>query len=57
MELLNQIISNDRTVRSIIAQDKKEFNSKSFATLAKKREQLVLMMPAIKKLLIQWLKL
>ena len=32
-----QIISNDKTVRSDIVQDLKEFNSKSLAARAKKR--------------------
>ena len=44
-----QIISNDKTVRSDIVQDLKEFNSRSLTTQAKKGEQLVSMMPAIKK--------
>ena len=44
-----QIISNDKTVRSDTVQDLKEFNNQSFATQAKKDEQLVSMMPANKK--------
>ena len=44
-----QIISNDKTVRNDTVQDLKEFNSQSLATQAKKGEQLVSMMPAIKK--------
>ena len=44
-----QIISNDKTVRSNTVNDLKEFNSQSLATQAKKGEQLVSMMPAIKK--------
>ena len=44
-----QIISNDKTVRNDTIQDLKEFNSQSLATQAKKGEQLVSMMPAIKK--------
>ena len=44
-----QIISNDKTVRNDTVQALKEFNSQSLATQAKKGEQLVSMMPAIKK--------
>ena len=44
-----QIISNDKTVRSDNIQDLKEFNSQSLTTQVKKGEQLVSMMPAIKK--------
>ena len=44
-----QIISTDKTVRNDTIQDLKEFNSQSLATQAKKGEQLVSMMPAIKK--------
>ena len=44
-----QIVSNDKTVRNNTVQDLKEFNSQSLATQAKKGEQLVSMMPAIKK--------
>ena len=44
-----QIISNDRTVRNDTLQDLKEINSQSLTTQAKKGEQLVSMMPAIKK--------
>ena len=49
MELAMQIFSNDKTVRNDTVQDLKEFNSQSLATQAKKGEQLVSMMPAIKK--------
>ena len=49
MELAMQIISNDKTVRNDTVQDLKEFNSQFLATQAKKGEQLVSMMPAIKK--------
>ena len=49
MELAMQTISNDKTVRNDTVQDLKEFNSQSLATQAKKGEQLVSMMPAIKK--------
>ena len=49
MELAMQIVSKDKTVRNDTVQDLKEFNSQSLATQAKKGEQLVSMMPAIKK--------
>ena len=49
MELAMQIISNDKTVRNDTVNDLKEFNNQSLATQAKKGEQLVSMMPAIKK--------
>ena len=44
-----QIISTDKTVTNNTKQDLKEFNSQSLSTQAKKGEQLVSMMPAIKK--------
>ena len=44
-----QIISTDKRVRNDTIQDLKEFNSQSLSTLAKKGEQLVSMMPAMKK--------
>ena len=44
-----QIISNDKTVRNDTIQDLKDFNQQSFTTETKKGEQLVSMMPAIKK--------
>ena len=44
-----QMSSNDKTVRNDIIQDLKEFNSQTLSTQAKKGEQLVSMMPAIKK--------
>ena len=44
-----QIISNDNSVRNDTIQDLKEFNQQSLTTQAKKGEQLVSMMPAIKK--------
>ena len=44
-----QIISNDKTIRNDTIQNIKEINSQSLATQAKKGEQLVSMMPAIKK--------
>ena len=43
------ISSKDRTVRSNTVEGLKEFNSQSLATQAKKGEQIVSMMPAIKK--------
>ena len=44
-----QISSTDKTVRNNIIEDSKEFNTQSLNTHAKKGEQLVAMMPAIKK--------
>ena len=44
-----QIISNDNSVRNDTIQDLKEFNQQSLTTQAKKGEQLVSVMPAIKK--------
>ena len=49
MELAMQIISNDNSVRNGTILDLKEFNQQSSTTQAKKGEQLVSMMPAIKK--------
>ena len=49
MELAMQIISNDNSVRNDTIQDLQEFNQQSLTTQAKKGEQLVSMMPAIKK--------
>ena len=46
-----QFSSNDKTVRNDIIQDLKDFNQQSLSTQAKKGEQLVSMMPAIKKAL------
>ena len=43
-----QTISNDKTKRNDIIQDLKDFNQKSLTTQAKKGEQWVSMMPAIK---------
>ena len=51
MDLAMYIISNDKTVSSDTVQGLKEFNSQSLATQGKKLEQLVSMMPAIKKAL------
>ena len=44
-----QLSSNDKTVRNDTTQDLKDFNQQSLTTQAKKGEQLVSMMPAIKK--------
>ena len=52
MDLATQTIAIDKTVRSDTVQDLKEFNNQSLTTRAKKDEQLVSIMPAIKKLLI-----
>ena len=49
MELATQIISNDKTVRKDTVNDLKEIINQSLATQAKKGEQLVSLMPAIKK--------
>ena len=47
MDLLMQIIFNDKTVRTDTVQDLKDFNSQSLATQAKIGKQLVSMKPAI----------
>ena len=52
MELAMQLSSNDKTVRNDTIQDIKEFNQQSLTSQANKGEQLVSLMPAIKKLLI-----
>ena len=44
-----QFICNDKTVRNDTIQNIKDFNQQSLTTQAKKGEQLVSMMPAIKK--------
>ena len=49
MELAMQLISTDQTVRDNTIEDLKDFNSQSLSTRAKKGEQLISMMPAIKK--------
>ena len=49
MELAMQLISSDQTVRNDTIQDLKDFNQQSLSTRAKKGEQLVSMMPAIKE--------
>ena len=46
MELAMQIISNGKTVRSDTIQDLKDFVSQSLTTQAKKRKQLVSLIPA-----------
>ena len=47
-----KIFSNDITVRNDTIQDLKDFNSQSPSTRAKKGQQQISMMPAIKKALI-----
>ena len=49
MELAMQLFSTDQTVRDNTIQDLKDFNQQSLSKQAKKREQLVSMMLAIKK--------
>ena len=49
MELAMQLISTDQTVRNDTIQDLKDFNQQWLSTQAKKGEQLISMMPAIKK--------
>ena len=49
MDLATQIFANDKTVPSDTVQDFKDFDNQSLTTLAKKGEQLVSLMPAIKK--------
>ena len=49
MELAMQIISDDEAVRNDTIEDLKEFISQSLTTQAAKGEQLISMMPAIKK--------
>ena len=44
-----QLISTDKSVRNDTIQDLKDFNQQSLTTQAKKGQQLVRMMPAIKK--------
>ena len=44
-----QIISKDKTVRNVTIQDLKDFNQQSLTAQPKKGEQLVFMMPSIKK--------
>ena len=49
MELAMQISSTNQKVRNNTIQDLKDFNQQSLSTRAKKGEQLVSMMPAIKE--------
>ena len=49
MELAMQRSSSDQTVRNYTIEDLKELNQQSLTTQAKKGEQLLSMMPAIKK--------
>ena len=49
MELAMQIGSTNQNVRNNTIQDLKDFNQQSLSTGAKKGEQLVSMMPAIKE--------
>ena len=49
MDLALQLVSTAQTVRNDTIQDLKDFNQQSLSTQAKKPEQLVSMMPAIKK--------
>ena len=49
MELAMQIGSTNQKVRNNTIQDLKDFNQQSISTRAKKGEQLVSMMPAIKE--------
>ena len=44
-----QIICSEKTVRSNTVKDLEDSESQSLATQAKKRDQIVSMMPAIKK--------
>ena len=44
-----RIIPSDQTVRNDTIEDLKEFNSQTLSAKAKRREELVSMMPAIKK--------
>ena len=49
MELTIQLVKNDQSVRDNAILELKEFNAQSLTTQAKKGEQLITMMPAIKK--------
>ena len=49
MDLASQLVSTDQTVRNDTIEDLKDFNLQSLSTRAKKGEQLVSMLPAIKK--------
>ena len=48
MEISRRFISNDKSARCNTVQDLKELNSQSLSTQARKGEQLVSMIPAIK---------
>ena len=49
MDLAIQLVKNDKSVRDNTVLELKEFNAQSLTTQAKKGEQLITMMPAIKK--------
>ena len=49
MDLAIQLVQNDKNVRDSTILELKEFNNQSLTTQAKKGEQLISMMPAIKK--------
>ena len=49
MDLAIQLVQNDKNVRDCTVLELKEFNIQSLSTQAKKGEQLISMMPAIKK--------
>ena len=49
MDLALQLFSTEKSVRSDTIEDLKEINSQSLTTQANKGDQLVSMMPAIKK--------
>ena len=49
MELAMQINSNDQRVRNETVKNLEDFNSRSLSTLTKEGEQLVSLMPSIKK--------
>ena len=49
MDLAIQLVQNDKSVRDNTILELKEFNAQSLTTQAKKGEQLITMMPAIKK--------
>ena len=52
MELVMQIISHDKTVKSNTVQELEYFNSKSLFTQAIKKRKLVSIKPGIKKLFV-----
>ena len=49
MDLAIELVKNDKSVRDNTVLELKEFNNQSLTTQAKKGEQLITMMPAIKK--------